>query len=226
MERIYFHHDQFDMHIVVFKLEIDVQSDIEIEDWQVLSHQEQTRAMAYRQRADKLRFARTRVALKRKLAERLQVDVADIELVVDEFGKPILADGAIKFNVSHSAQKALIVLSEIYDVGVDIELAKPTNLLVNELADMVYSPLEKQRIRTGELPCEFAETWVGKEAVIKALGVGLKQDLSAFSVIPKLCDANGIKTYDLIHSIESWSNMHLKVIYLDSEYRAALCVRT
>ncbi len=126
------------------------------------------------------RFILCRAALRKLLAESLNCDPQEILFRYETWGKPQLATRAspLHFNVSHSGDWGLIALS-LSPVGVDLEVA---NKRVNfrAIASQVLSETEQ---REYELlpPGKQAETilhlWVCKEALLKALGLGIAEGL-------------------------------------------------
>lgn len=152
-----------------------------------LTESEQARCLRYRRGDDRMRYALTRAMLRHMLAQRLACPLHDIALVFNAFGKPSLAphlkeERALHFNVSHAVKYALVALSSLGPVGVDIEAIA--------VADQ-FMPLETALTDTEQRYCRetagaeaFFRTWCGKEAVLKALGVGILQHLSTVSVVP------------------------------------------
>jgi 4'-phosphopantetheinyl transferase len=152
-----------------------------------LSEQEQARCLRYRRGEDRVRYAITRAVLRHILAQRLACPLQDIALVFNAFGKPGLAPHlldrqALHFNVSHAGKYAVIALSSLGPVGVDIEAITT--------ADQIW-PLETGLTDAEQRYCQeaggadaFFRIWCGKEAVLKGLGVGISQHLSSVSVVP------------------------------------------
>ena len=126
------------------------------------------------QRDDRLRYAATRAALRQILAQEYGLPPT-LEMVRNAFGKPMLADaGGLEFNVSHAGARGLIAVSRAGQVGVDIEKTVPLQLA--GLADLVCTPQEQASLARLPMPAqraEFFRLWVGKEAVLKAAGVGI-----------------------------------------------------
>jgi 4'-phosphopantetheinyl transferase len=100
---------------------------------------------------------------------------AQLELSRDEFGKPHLADGSLRFNMSRSKSAALIGLSLVREVGVDIEIVDEVPE-VETLAREHFSPREYvawRRLDSASAVPAFLQCWVRKEACVKAAGIGL-----------------------------------------------------
>jgi len=126
------------------------------------------------QRDDRLRYACTRAALRQILAQEYGLSPT-LQIVRSASGKPVLADApGLAFNVSHSGARALIAVTRAGQVGVDIERSIPLELA--GLADLVCTPQERARLSrlpAAEQHAEFFRLWVGKEAVLKSVGVGI-----------------------------------------------------
>jgi 4'-phosphopantetheinyl transferase len=122
--------------------------------------------------------------LRHVLAAELGVAPRDVAFVYGPFGKPALAGAsAVRFNVSHSDQWALLALSCDRELGVDIERVRALEDL-EQLAATVFSPAERHDLAgVGETARAeaFFNGWTRKEAYIKARGDGL-QRLTDFDV--------------------------------------------
>jgi 4'-phosphopantetheinyl transferase len=114
-----------------------------------LTPAEVERSRFYRHEADRVRFAATRLALRTLLGRQLGLAPADVPLTLAAHGKPVLASGALQFNVSHAGRYALIAMSECGPVGVDIERIDPST----------------------------PEMWSCTEAALKAWGCGIQDAL-------------------------------------------------
>jgi 4'-phosphopantetheinyl transferase len=106
------------------------------------------------------------------------------------YGKPALlmeeGDGGepLRFNLSHSADLALLAVGRGREIGVDIECIK-ADFAYHELAERFFSERETATLRA--LPPDlqsqaFFNCWTRKEAYIKARGKGLSLALSGFDV--------------------------------------------
>src|SRR5689334_24773529 len=60
-------------------------------------------------------------AVREIVAAYLEASPDAIRIVTGEHGKPELADGTLRFNLSHSGDLALVAVARERDVGVDVE---------------------------------------------------------------------------------------------------------
>jgi 4'-phosphopantetheinyl transferase len=129
--------------------------------YETLSPDERTRAARLRFERDRRRFVVARGVLRALLGRYLEIPAGSVRFVYNPFGKPALAPelGGLKFNLSHSADLALIAVAEDAEVGVDVEL-------IREDPDWVEIAGSAQA---------FFSDWTKKEAYVKARGEGLGQ---------------------------------------------------
>ena len=149
----------------------------------------------------KREFSLCRAALRAILCKQLHCSNRQLSFQSGEYGKPFaLLDGKrapIEFNVSHSGRHGLIVWSTRGRVGIDVEeWDKPRNiedtlqtvLTSSEQAELAQSQGKRKRNL-------FFNLWVMKEALVKALGVGMAQDFSHLELPPSIYkdgDTSGI----------------------------------
>ncbi|MEA2931137.1 MAG: 4-phosphopantetheinyl transferase [Hyphomicrobiales bacterium] len=146
----------------------------------LLSADEQARADQYRQEGDIARFAKSRGALRRILAERTRQDARDLVFVEGGGRKPGLRDyPSLHFNLSHSGDFALIAVGA-QPLGVDIEAIRDIDW--RALAAMNFHPDERAILHQrseGAARDAFFQFWTHKEAFLKATGIGLSEHLTA-----------------------------------------------
>lgn len=103
-------------------------------------------------------------------------------------GKPFIKEG-IAFNLSHSARSVVVALIESTDksaVGVDIECFREIADL-ESMIEMVCHPDEIQQLdRCHDRSKGFFTLWTTKEALLKAYGSGLIDDLNSINCLPSL----------------------------------------
>ncbi|MFD3163000.1 4'-phosphopantetheinyl transferase family protein [Herpetosiphon sp. NSE202] len=150
--------------------------------WAVLNSEEQARAMRFHFERDQLRYTICRGAMRLLLAEYLDRDPAKLEFSQNNYGKPLLADIELSFNLSHAGNYGLLGLSQFSTIGVDIEQERQLDDLAS-IAQHYFAPSERQAVLNAEnQTTAFFRCWTRKEAYIKAHGMGLSLPLSSFSV--------------------------------------------
>lgn len=123
------------------------------------------------------RWVAARWSLREVLGRYLDEDPAEIELRLAEQGKPMLAapSAPLRFNLSHSGDRALVAVAWEREVGVDIERIAPRRNLV-ALARRALAPEEAEAIAAvppPDRPAAFHAAWTRREAIAKCLGTGL-----------------------------------------------------
>jgi len=130
-------------------------------------------------------FVTTRVALRSLLGRYLDLAPRAVPIAFGPNGKPQLAAGDLRFNLAHSGDLALIAITPHGAIGVDLEQLRPMNNAL-ELAERNFHPRELASIRAAsdtDRSNTFLRCWTRKEAVIKALGVGIGHPLATFDVL-------------------------------------------
>jgi phosphopantetheinyl transferase len=115
-------------------------------------------------------------------------------------GKPVLSDGALEFNLSHSGTLALVAVSGATPVGVDVQephrtLSKPW------FGKRISTDRELAELGPGPDPDQLLRLWVRKEAVIKARGEGSYVSVGDLDVWEDRLD-DGLLCTDL--SVPEW----------------------
>lgn len=149
----------------------------------VLSPEETARAARIVRLPQRRRYMMARAGVRVLLAQALGLDARAVPLAADEHGKPILtgrAHGRLGFNLSHSGELALIAIGTQLAIGVDIEpIAAPRA----GIADSFFSVAEIESLAAlsgAALAAGFTRLWTRKEALVKAVGLGLRMPLDAF----------------------------------------------
>lgn len=206
--------DSLPAGIEVFQLALDLAAPLSDADWALLSEEEGVRALRFHRHDDRVRFVATRAALRRLLGARLRCRPQVLVFVTNRYGKPRLESAcssspAMCFNVSHAGDFALIALSERAPVGVDIERRDPQCDVIG-LSLQALSALERQL--PDERRVDFFECWTAKEAVLKALGLGVAEHLQRLSVL-RSESAEGCR-FEIHHEGMDWPRVN--ALRLDS----------
>lgn len=99
----------------------------------------------------------------------------------DSNNKPYL-EGWKYFNISHSGDIAIFCFSE-EKVGVDIEKKSPLNF--SEFTNQFSLKEENYILKSDKVLDRFYEIWVKKEAVLKAVGIGIVDGLNNICCLQK-----------------------------------------
>jgi 4'-phosphopantetheinyl transferase len=142
----------------------------------ILSTQEINRWYSFKFEKNKASYLISRIALRNILSLATNVTPEKINFSFTNYGKPFIADFPnLHFNLSHSNKKTLIAVSR-QQIGIDIEYFDTRidyfgivkHFFSAEECDFIKNQkncLAKRKI--------FFKLWTQKEALLKALGLGL-----------------------------------------------------
>ena len=160
----------------------------EAEAWAWLDEEEQARWQRYQHDGSRRRFALCRAALRAVLCRQLGCRNEQLAFSASDHGKPyavVQGEAApISFNVSHSGGHGLIGVARAGRLGVDVEERNSPRDL-DGLIRSVLGPGEQAELALAR-GCRklhlFFNFWTIKEALVKALGLGLSLDMSQFEI--------------------------------------------
>jgi 4'-phosphopantetheinyl transferase len=176
--------------LILRRIEIAFDAPLDAAAFAALSSDEQARARAFRRHEDAVRYASVRTALRDLLAVALEIPADAVPLFNDGNGRPTVhvAGRWVDFNVSHSGAYGLIALSMQRRVGVDIERCVDgfdwRALARSTLAEAESAWLERQPAHAQTRG--FFDAWAAKEALLKAVGVGVTRGLTQLAVLPRV----------------------------------------
>lgn len=185
----------------------------------MLSYDERLRADRFHYERDRRRFIVARGTLRMLLSSYLDIPPTGITFGYTKHGKPFVTSAGtqIHFNVSHSEERALYVISRKYPVGVDVEYLN-RNIAYNGLAKRFFTYDERaalQRLPKSDRQRAFLACWTRKEAIVKAMGDGLSLPLDQVEVaidpdtVPRVLDpapiTSNIADWTL-HSVDTGNN--------------------
>jgi len=154
--------------------------------WSVLAPDERDRAERFHFARDRDRYIAARGALRTLLSAHGAGPPERLRFIYGPQGKPALAgeSPALRFNLAHSDDLALIAVAQRRDVGVDLEREQPDQV-VTEVAPRVFCERERDglaRLEGASRQRTFVRMWTRKEAYIKADGGGFSLPLDRIDV--------------------------------------------
>ena len=157
--------------------------------WPMLSSEERDRVNRFHFPAHGRRYAVAHGMLRWILALYADARPESLTFATGAHGKPDLTSDSrafVHFNLSHSADMALVAVSGTGALGVDVEFWRK-NVQHIEIAERFFSEREQRTLRDYEgdqlgLTRGFFAGWSRKEAYLKATGHGISRGLDHFDV--------------------------------------------
>lgn len=173
-----------DIHSDIKLFKIELSKYFNIVDYLInfLTSNEIDRAQRYRHTKDRNRFIICRSLLKYLLAKETNLEISKIQFKKTENKKPYFPlDTSLFFNISHAGNYAIIAIGPC-ELGVDIEFVdKDFNF--HEILGSVYNESEINIINNFDNKrYSFYKFWTRKEAIVKAIGKGIDDDLKNIPV--------------------------------------------
>lgn len=118
------------------------------------------------------------------------------EIQYDEWNKPYLP-GALQFNIAHSGNIAICVVTNYGPIGIDIEKVK--NVEIGEMQDYFTANEWEWLQKSNNKNDAFYYLWVRKESLIKAVGRGVEIPFSSVGVLNNEVIFDGISFF--LHTV-------------------------
>lgn len=155
--------------------------------WNPLSPQEKSQANKFINENLKNKYIISHGILKYLLSRYLNITPSDIHYITNQFGKPFIDNPhcQLQFNMSHSKDYVVYIISLDNHVGIDIEW-KDKDINLDEIYPLVLSAIEKKiysQLNKEEQFITFYDTWTKKESLIKAIGCGLSYPLQDIEIL-------------------------------------------
>lgn len=164
----------------------------------------------YRQKAQDC-FVVTRGVLRLLVGGYLGLDPSLLQFSYGPYGKPILNDSPLHFNLSHSGDIVLYAFTLVREVGVDVEKIR-SDINTQKMTKRFFSPKENEFINAlpgDKRQAAFFSLWTRKEAYIKGKGLTLSHILGRMEGDP--------------HDVVGWSFTQLNPL---SGYTATLAIES
>ena len=162
--------------IGVAQCHLDDDRDIALpQAWSLLSADETARARRFHFERDRTRYARGRGFLRTVLGQVCGQDPARLLFGLGAQGKPFLQDGTVDFNLSHSRDLAVLAISQMGPLGIDVEFIDRQADIAG-LAQSCMTAAEAgvlAALPEPERQARFFAYWTAKEARMKMTGEGM-----------------------------------------------------
>lgn len=175
--------------IQLWSIDINPASHEPAELLSLLSDDELKRAERFRFEKHRHRWIAGRAMLRIILSAMTQRSPESVAFEYGEHAKPYLPYSSdherIHFNLTHSSDLALLAVTAVGPVGIDVERIKPLSN-IDAVVSRFFSPAERDAFRsvTGDIDRlrAFYACWTRKEAYLKALGCGISEPTDTFDV--------------------------------------------
>ena len=145
----------------------------------LLSPAEQERLAKMRHPQQARLFLLGRYLLRQLLADPMSQSPERIDIKINARGKPQLVQPGWHFNISHSGSTLALAISNQAPLGIDVEGRLLSSTQVHRLARRYFTDAEQAWLNQHNNADAFLQLWTIKEAVLKAHGSGIANNLSA-----------------------------------------------
>jgi 4'-phosphopantetheinyl transferase len=147
-----------------------------------LDVKERERAVRFRFDRDRERYIIGHGVLRELIGRYMDLPPDRVHMERGEFGKPFLPGTPLHFNLSDTKDAVLVAFHPHLEIGADIEtMHRDTDH--ERVSAHYFTPEEVTDIASAsDGKRRFLELWTRKEAVLKASGVGIMDDLKALRV--------------------------------------------
>jgi 4'-phosphopantetheinyl transferase len=174
----------------------------------LLTDPEKEFASRYRFEGDRNRFIIGRQSLRLLLSKYLSVGPMDISIKSENGQKPFVSDPSCKihFNISHSGDWVLIAVAT-EELGIDVEKINPSFDFKDLLQEHFNEPEQLFISKAADPVSAFYYLWTRKEALTKARGTGLQENLKMVSALDEYSSS------DLNKKILKLESFHVSNFY-------------
>jgi 4'-phosphopantetheinyl transferase len=149
----------------------------------LLSDQEKQRADAFRFVQDKHRYVVMYATLRYLLGQYVNQAPQQLTFVRNPRHKPHLAQHPTwQFSLSYSTDSIAIAIAQHQAIGIDIESKDAHKLDWQSISQHYFSPTEQALLQQQTQANLFLLWWTRKEALLKATGAGLSEDMQYLQV--------------------------------------------
>jgi 4'-phosphopantetheinyl transferase len=150
---------------------------------QYISDDEKSRADRFHFETDRKTYVLSHSLLRLILGKRIKKHPLEISFSRDHNNKPVLRGNPVCFNLTHTREAFALAVSDNFYVGIDLETINP-GIDIYSIINSFFSERERKLILNSKTDaCDsFFLLWTRKEALLKAVGSGLVNDLKVIEV--------------------------------------------
>ncbi len=196
----------------------------------ILSEQELRKCNHFKNRCDKDKCIIRYGLLRNILSTYLNIYPKKIKLNLKKYEKPsILFDNRnidMRFNMAYSMNRVIYAITLKRNIGVDIERIED-EINIDEIISNYYTKNEKDKIYKHlpkERPYEFFKIWTIKEALLKAFGLGISDQIAKLDTIDIEKNKNVTKYSEKISKYNK--NLVIKQFNFDNKYVSTVVCET
>lgn len=144
----------------------------------LMPHEMNIEVLKYKFKEDRYRTLLGKIILLNYLKRNTNFNLSHIELT--QYKKPYIPNSNLNFNISHSGQYVVCAFANSHQVGIDIEACKDIDL--NDFKIALSQDEFSQIQNSSKKLKEFYTIWTIKEAVLKAVGKGLINNIKDLKI--------------------------------------------
>lgn len=137
------------------------------------------------------------------LSKILKKDPKELIFYYEKNNKPGLVGDPLFFNLTHTREAFAFAVSQYFYCGIDMESIK-RNIEPNNIIEMVFSSNERKYLlkSSSKFQKRFFKLWTRKEAFLKAIGIGLVENLANIELLNNRNEiSNDLWGEDICHSL-------------------------
>jgi 4'-phosphopantetheinyl transferase len=187
-----------------------------------LSDEERVRLSRMRSAAKRREFLVGRSSMRRVLGALTATPAHEVVLRTGDHGKPAIEGAPLHFNLSHSADRAVLAVSTAGALGIDIEAVAPRRPFAR-LARRFFAGSEIEWFEAhapADRRAAFYRMWTLKEAYLKALGTGLSVSSRAFEVA---VEGDSVELASPPPGVTAPGSLRLETLPADEGYVVSIC---
>jgi phosphopantetheine--protein transferase-like protein len=170
-----------------------------------ITKEEHLRAEKFRSLEDKSTYLFCHASLRLVLSRKLNRESSEIIFIKEPQNKPVLDGNPIFFNISHTNEAFAFAISRNHSVGIDLEKVNK-EIDFTSIINNYFSTRERDYVleSKNDILERFFFLWTRKEALLKALGTGITENLSKYDVLNQ--ESFYDKDKSTVQFTESFSN--------------------